>query len=70
MKTLPIMLRTLLTPAAAFLAITAPLGALAQDGEAASGDTAEETAEEGAVEEERPAKPTFFPQIDYDPNSD
>jgi len=67
------MLRTFLTRAAALIAFTLPLGALAQDGQAdgdaASADTSAEAVEQAVVVEEPPRR-TFFPQIDYDPTSD
>ena len=59
------MLRTFLAPAAAFLVFAAPLAAFAQDSDAPGDDTAQE-----AVVVEEPPRPTYFPQIDYDPTSD
>ena len=59
------MLRTFLTPAIAFLTATTPCSVLAQDSDAPSEDAVEET-----TQEEAPAKPSFFPQINYDPASE
>ncbi|MEM6857842.1 MAG: peptidylprolyl isomerase [Pseudomonadota bacterium] len=63
------MLRTCITPVAALVAFALPLGAFAQDSQAESDAASDDTVQEAVVVEE-PPRPTYFPQIDYDPTSD